>query len=168
MLALVAEGIEVATKLGDPAAAGGFISHRGWLAGLDGDWATTLRTAAAGVRQQLESNMSPWGGIHAGAAIAALAPRRLRVRGDAHGICRTSHHVAGRRLRRGDRLAAGRAHREIGRRPILGTAPACGATLDDIEAAAYLSDGPTNCSHSGNGMCDNYVFGHCKRSFRCW
>jgi len=43
-LALVDEGIHIATLLGDSSAVGAFISLRGWVAGTDGDWATTLRT----------------------------------------------------------------------------------------------------------------------------
>jgi predicted ATPase len=71
LLEFLAEGIEVATQLGDSAAAGGFISMRGWLAGADGDWTTTLRAAVEGIHQQLDTNLfSPFPGIFGGAAIA--------------------------------------------------------------------------------------------------
>lgn len=70
MLELIDEGIEVATQLGDGVAAGGFISLRGWLAGADGDWATTLRTAVEGIQQQADANLTPFPGIFGGAAIA--------------------------------------------------------------------------------------------------
>ena len=70
MLELVDEGIHIATLLGDSSAVGAFVSLRGWVAGTDGDWATTLRTAVTGVEQQLDTNLAPWPGIFAGAAIA--------------------------------------------------------------------------------------------------
>jgi predicted ATPase/class 3 adenylate cyclase len=69
-LQLVDEGIEAATMLGDTSALGGFVSLRGWFAGQDGDWATTLRTHLDGLEGQLQNDMRPWPGIYAGSAVA--------------------------------------------------------------------------------------------------
>ena len=141
MVELVEEGIQVARAVGDTTAAGGFISLRGWLAGIVGDWATTLRTAVEGLEQQLEANLSLFPAIFSGAAIALAhlgdyhAAAIVRGFAETHtfvqmgmgsdNFARENQHVA---TLLDEQLGADH-HAELAAR---------GAALDDNQAAAYL------------------------------
>jgi len=141
MLGLVEEGIQVATAVGDTAAAGAFISLRGWLAGVAGDWETTLRTAVEGAEEQLEADMSLYPAIFSGAAIALAHLGDFEAAAVLKGFADTHTYVqmgmATNDFARENERVADTLTKELNA-DRLAELTALGAAFDDSEAAAYL------------------------------